>query len=64
MEDKVVDLARKPYVPPVSGFWFAQVDNRLGQIEAMVRRLEWQIWILFCGSCAVLLLEILVVLKV
>ena len=62
--DKVVDLERKPYVPPVSDFWFGQVDNRLSHIEAMVRRLERQMWILFCGACAVLLLEMITVLKV
>lgn len=64
MNDKVIDLDRKPYAPPVSDFWFGQVEHRLNKIETMVRRLEWQIWILFSGACAMLVMEIIVVLKV
>ena len=63
MEDKIVDLQRKPYVPPVSDFWFAQVDHRLNRIEAMVRRLEWQIWLIVCGACALLVLSIVDILQ-
>lgn len=61
-EDKVVQMHKDgagPIRPPVTDFWFAQVDVRLGQIERMVRRLEWQVWLLVCGSAALLLIEVL-----
>lgn len=61
MENKVVDmpnkdLSRRP--APVSDFWFAQLDVRLGRIEFMVSRLEWQIWMLVCGGFGLLVYEI------
>lgn len=61
MDNKIVDLKGKPRgapVPPVSDFWFAQVDVRLGRIEFMVTRLEWQIWLIVCGCAALLVFEI------
>ena len=66
MQDKVVQIRGKgqvPYAPPVTDFWFAQVDARLDQIERMVRRLEWQVWMVVCGSAALLLIEILRILS-
>lgn len=63
MDEKVVDLKRKPYAAPVDDFWFAQVDHRLSQIEFMVRRLEWQVWLIVCGACALLGLEIVDILR-
>lgn len=65
-ENKVVDMAGKPQTqvpPPVTDFWFAQVDTRLSRIEMMVRRLEWHIWAIFCGLCAVLVLSIVEILS-
>ena len=59
MKGKVVDLegqAHRP--PPVTDFWFAQLDQRLQRIEQMVDRLEWQFWIIACGAFGVLVLEI------
>ena len=53
MVNKVVDLEGKPrpdLPPPVSDFWFAQLDVRLGRIEFMVARLEWQILLIACGA--------------
>lgn len=61
MDSKIVDLKgqpRKDVPPPVSDFWFAQVDVRLGRIEFMVSRLEWQIWLIFCGCAGLLIFEI------
>lgn len=61
MENKVVDLPHKemPRRPaPVSDFWFAQLDVRLGRIEFMVSRLEWQIWMIVCGGFGLLIYEI------
>ncbi len=61
MDNKVVDLKgqpRQPAQPPVSDFWFAQVDVRLGRIEFMVSRLEWQIWLIVCGCAGLLVFEI------
>lgn len=61
MTGKVVDLKGRPKGvnhPPVSDFWFAQVDVRLGRIETMVTRLEWQLWLVFCGLAGLLILEI------
>lgn len=63
MDKKVVDLKRQPYQPPVSDFWFGQVDHRLSRIEAMVRRLEWQIWLLFWCAVGVLVLELIAALQ-
>lgn len=61
MTGKVVDLPqgdrRKP-PPPVSDFWFAQLDVRLGKIEFLMARLEWQIALIVCGAFGVLILEI------
>ena len=61
MDNKIVDLKghpRKDTQPPVSDFWFAQVDVRLGRIEFMVSRLEWQIWLIVCGCAGLLVFEI------
>ena len=57
MDNKVVDLrgpTPRPPPPPASDFWFAHVDLRLGKIEFIIARLEWQIWIVV-GACAGLL---------
>ena len=61
MEPKVVEMDGKPRregPPPVSDFWIAQVDVRLGRIEFMVTRLEWQIWLIVCGCAGLLVFEI------
>lgn len=61
MPGKVVDHPSKdnPRRPaPVSDFWFAQLDVRLGRIEFMVSRLEWQIWMIVCGGFGMLIYEI------
>ncbi|WP_296424121.1 hypothetical protein [Yoonia sp.] len=61
MVNKVVEMNGKVRVdtqPPVSDFWFAQVDVRLGRIEFMVSRLEWQIWMIVCGCAGLLIFEI------
>ena len=62
MTGKVVDLEGRPKIaphpPPVSDFWFAQLDVRLGRIEFMVARLEWQILLIACGAFGLLVLEI------
>jgi hypothetical protein len=61
MTPKVVDLQGKPRPSdpaPVSHFWFAQVDVRLGRIEFIVTRLERQVWMIVCGLAAMLILEI------
>ncbi|WP_342075395.1 hypothetical protein [Yoonia sp. SS1-5] len=61
MSDKIVDLKGRPRQyspPPVSDFWFAQVDVRLSRIEQMVSRLEWQIWVIVCSCAGLLIFEI------
>ena len=61
MDSKVVDIKGKSRPigsPPVSDYWFAQVDLRLGRIEFMVSRLEWQIWLIVCGCAGLLVFEI------
>ena len=61
MDPKVVDLKgqhTERRTPPVTDFWFAQVDVRLGRIEFMVTRLEWQIWLIVCGCAGLLIFEI------
>ncbi|PUB13134.1 hypothetical protein DFP92_10855 [Yoonia sediminilitoris] len=65
-ENKVVDLTGKPRPqdsPPASHFWFAQVDLRLGQIESVVTRLEWQVWIIVCACGSLLVFEIVEILS-
>lgn len=62
MTGKVVDLPpndRRQRPPPVSDFWFAQLDVRLGKIEFLMARLEWQIALIVCGAFGVLILEII-----
>ncbi len=61
MDDKVIALRgqpRPPPPPPASDFWFAHVDLRLGRIEFIIARLEWQIWIVVCGCAGLLVFEI------
>ncbi len=61
MNSKIVDLKGNPRAqssPPVSDFWFAQVDMRLGRIEVMVSRLEIQIWLIVCACAGLLVFEI------
>lgn len=62
MDNKIVDMKGKPRQvtqPPVSDFWFAQVDVRLGRIEFMVSRLEWQIWLIVGGCAGLLVFEVI-----
>lgn len=66
MDNKIVDISGRPRPespPRVSDFWFAQVDVRLGRIEFMVTRLEWQIWLVVCGCAGILVFEIVSVLS-
>ncbi|SFS07974.1 hypothetical protein [Yoonia litorea] len=65
MDPKVIDISGRPHpvAPPVPDFWFAQVDHRLGRIEAMVGRLERAIWTVVCASAGLLILEIVKVLS-
>ncbi|KQI72711.1 hypothetical protein AN191_06795 [Loktanella sp. 5RATIMAR09] len=66
MDRKVVELDGRPRrdgSPPVTDFWFAQVDVRLSQIEFIVARLEWQIWLIVCGCAGLLIFEIVKVLS-
>lgn len=61
MSNKIVDMEGRPQAhqpPPVSDFWFAQLDHRLRKIEFMVTRLEWQFLIIACGAFGLLVLEI------
>jgi len=61
MSNRVVDMDGKPQVrppPPVSDFWFAQLDQRLSRIEQLVDRLAWQFWLIACGAAALVLIEI------
>ncbi|HEV8034106.1 hypothetical protein [Yoonia sp.] len=61
MDRKVVELdgtPRRDAPPPVTDFWFAQVDMRLSQIEFIIARLEWQIWLIVCGCAGLLIFEI------
>lgn len=61
MGNKIVDLTgrRRHDAPPVSDFWFAQVDVRLGRIEQMLSRLAWQIFLIVGTSAGLLIFEII-----
>ncbi|WP_375256032.1 hypothetical protein [Yoonia sp.] len=61
MDSKIVDMQgklRQADPPPVSHFWFAHVDVRLGRIEFMITRLERQMWLIVCGAAGLLIFEI------
>lgn len=61
MPNKVVDMSgkpRDPKQPPVSDFWFSQVDERLGRIERMVSQLGLQIWLIVASCSGMLVFEI------
>lgn len=65
MKDNVVELAQKSkHVPrpPVTDYWFAQVDTRLSRIESYIKRLEWQIWMIVCGTAALLVVAVVQIL--
>ena len=66
MTSRVVDMDGKPQdrrAPPVSDFWFAQLDQRLSRIEMIVDRLAWQFWMIACGAFGLLVLEIVQAVK-
>lgn len=64
MSKKVVDLHSRRHVPPpATDFWFAQVDNRLGRIEMMVKKLEWQVMLVVCICGGVFILELISIFK-
>ena len=60
MRGEVVDLdgKRREGPAPVTDFWFAQLDARLGRIEFVVARVEKQIWLLVCAGFALLAFEL------
>lgn len=62
MPDKVVELKtgrRETDQVPDPRFWFGPLDARISQIERIIAKLEWQIWIILCGVSALVLLAIL-----
>ena len=66
MSDKVVELKsgrRKSDHLPEASLWFQPLDTRLTQIERIVNRLEWQVWIILCGVVAGLVLTLIDTLK-
>ncbi len=60
MRGEVVDIdgKRRNAPVPMSDFWFAQLDVRLGRIEYVVARLEKQIWLVVCIVMALLALHL------
>jgi len=64
MSEKVVELKGRVHEPPpVTDFWFARIDSRLNGIEQLVRRLEWQIFVIVCACACVFVLELVSVLR-
>ena len=62
MTNRVVDMEGKPQdrrVPPVTDFWFAQLDQRLSRIEKIVDRLAWMFWAIACGTLGLVVIEII-----
>ena len=59
MRGEVLDMDGKPRrdPAPVSDFWFAQMDVRLGKIEFLVNRLEKQVWLIVCAAFALVAIE-------
>ena len=56
MADKVVDLqsrSARPLGPRAAEVWNCQISLRLSQIEQRIKRLEWQLWALFCGGLTI-----------
>ncbi|RYG91920.1 hypothetical protein EU803_05570 [Loktanella sp. IMCC34160] len=60
MKGDVVDMEGRPRrdPAPVSDFWFAQMDVRLGKIEFVVGRLEKQVWLIVCAAFALVGIEV------
>lgn len=64
MNDKIVDMRGQRHVPPpATDFWFAQVDNRLGRIEMMIKKLEWQVMLVVCVCAGGFILELISIFK-
>ncbi|MEJ6398034.1 hypothetical protein [Yoonia sp. 208BN28-4] len=67
MTDNVVDMdrsRRKSAPKPVAtDFWFAQLDVRLSRIELLVSRLEMQMLMIACGAFALLVLEMIALVR-
>lgn len=62
MQDKVVDIkSGRPTDEPIPepSPWFAPIEHRIAQIERLLDRLEWQVWLVMCGVAAVILIEVL-----
>lgn len=62
MQDKVVELKlgrRKSDHLPEASLWFQPLDARLSQIERIVNRLEWQVWIILCAVAGLLVLTLI-----
>ncbi len=57
MVTKIVGIDGNPRAAQVSDFWFAQLDVRLGKIEAVVGRLERQVWMIACGAAVLMGIE-------
>ncbi len=62
MAIKVVGIDGSPRAAQVSDFWFAQLDVRLGKIEAVAGRLERQVWMIACGAAVLMGIEMVAVL--
>lgn len=56
MTGDVVGLERRgaQSPAPVTDFWFARLDRRLGRIEAAVARIERQMWLALWTAVALL----------
>jgi hypothetical protein len=66
MSDKVVELKsgrpKSEHLPEAS-LWFQPLDTRLSQIERIVNRLEWQVWLILCGVGAIFVLTLIETLR-
>ena len=62
MPNKVVNLKTRPLTPAAAAsaeVWHGEINQRLATIERILRKLEWQIWTLFCGGTTLAALYII-----
>ena len=61
MPNKVVTLKTRPNTPAAvaaAEVWHGEINQRLATIERILRKLEWQVWTLFCGGLTLMALYV------
>ena len=62
MPNKVVSIKKGADLPAMAisaEVWHGEINQRLATIERILRKLEWQVWSLFCGGATVAVLYLI-----